>query len=155
MTLTTSIPKRAVLAGATCVLILGGMIVGHAWPLWAGRAEFLRDDVVLADGDVLFAPPLLECVVRATADNVFLGELEFVDTGEEINLYQAGPRVVAIRRGVSGPPAVPYEARAEWVLKWKSNFGTSTSKRVKASATIVRDGESWRLLGWKILEGAP
>jgi len=47
------------------------------------------------------------------------------------------------------------EARAEWVLKWKSNFGTSTSKRVKASATIVRDGESWRLLGWKILEGAP
>jgi hypothetical protein len=34
------------------------------------------------------------------------------------------------------------EARAEWVLKWKSNFGTSTSKRVKASATVVRDGET-------------
>jgi uncharacterized protein (DUF1501 family) len=47
------------------------------------------------------------------------------------------------------------EARAEWVLKWKSNFGTSTSKRVKASATMVREGETWRLLGWKILEGAP
>jgi len=47
------------------------------------------------------------------------------------------------------------EARAEWVLKWKSNFGTSTSKRVKASATVVRDGETWRLLSWKILEGAP
>ena len=88
---------------------------GPRLSLWAGRAEFLRDDVVLADGDVLFAPPLLERVVRATAHNVFLGEPEFVDTGEEINLYQAGPRVVAIRRGVSGPPAVPYEARAEWV----------------------------------------
>lgn len=47
------------------------------------------------------------------------------------------------------------EARAEWTLKWKSNFGTSTSKRVKASATVVRDGETWRLLGWKILEGEP
>jgi choline kinase len=88
---------------------------GPRLSLWAGRAEFLRDDVVLADGDVLFASPLLERVVRATAHNVFLGEPEFVDTGEEINLYQAGPRVVAIRRGVSGPPAIPYEARAEWV----------------------------------------
>ena len=47
------------------------------------------------------------------------------------------------------------EAKAEWVLKWKSNFGTSTSKRMKASATVVRDGETWRLLGWKILEGEP
>jgi hypothetical protein len=47
------------------------------------------------------------------------------------------------------------EARAEWTLKWKSNFGTSTSRRVKASATVVREGEAWRMLGWKILEGEP
>jgi protein phosphatase len=47
------------------------------------------------------------------------------------------------------------EARAEWVLRWKSNFGTATTKRMKASATVVRDGETWRLLGWKILEGEP
>ena len=39
---------------------------GPRLSLWAGRAEFLRDDVVLADGDVLFAPPLLERVVRAS-----------------------------------------------------------------------------------------
>ena len=88
---------------------------GPRLSLWAGRAEFRRDDVVLADGDVLFAPSLLERVVRASAVNVFLGEPDFVDTGEEINLYQAAERVVAIRRGVSGPPAVPYEAKAEWV----------------------------------------
>jgi uncharacterized membrane-anchored protein len=37
MTFMTSLPKRAVLAGAICLLILGGMIVGHAWPLWTGR----------------------------------------------------------------------------------------------------------------------
>jgi len=88
---------------------------GPRLSLWSGRAEFLRDDVVLADGDVLFAPPLLERVVRATEPNVFLGEPEFVDTGEEINLYHAGSRVVAIRRGVSGPPAVSFQGRAEWV----------------------------------------
>jgi choline kinase len=88
---------------------------GPRLSLWAGRAEFERDDVVLADGDVLFAPPLLERVARAPAPSVFLGEPDFVDTGEEINLYRSGERVVALRRGVSGPPAVPYEARAEWV----------------------------------------
>jgi len=88
---------------------------GPRLSLWAGHAEFLRDDVVLADGDVLFAPPLLERVARAGAPNVFLGEPDFVDTGEEINLYRAGDRVVGLRRGVSGPPAAPYEARAEWV----------------------------------------
>ena len=88
---------------------------GPRLSLWAGHAEFLRDDVVLADGDVLFAPPLLERVVRAAAPNVFLGEPDFVDTGEEINLYRAGERVVGLRRGVSGPPAAAYEARAEWV----------------------------------------
>ncbi len=47
------------------------------------------------------------------------------------------------------------EATAEWLLKWRSNFGTATQRRVKASATVVRDGETWRLLGWKILEGEP
>lgn len=47
------------------------------------------------------------------------------------------------------------EATGEWVLRWRSNFGTATQRRVKASATVVRDGESWRLLGWKILEGEP
>lgn len=37
---------------------------GPLLSLWTGRAEFERDDVVLADGDVLFAPPLLERWVR-------------------------------------------------------------------------------------------
>lgn len=88
---------------------------GPRLSLWTGREEFRRDDVVLADGDVLFAPALLERAVRHPAPNVFLGEPDFVDTGEEINLYRRGERVVAIRRGVAGPPAEPYDARSEWV----------------------------------------
>jgi choline kinase len=88
---------------------------GPRLSLWTGRAAFRSDDVILADGDVLFAPSLLESVIRATAPNVFLGEPDFLDTGEEQNLYCVEERVVAIRRGVSGPPAVPYETRAEWV----------------------------------------
>jgi choline kinase len=95
---------------------------GPLLSLWTGRAGFLQDDVVLADGDVLFAPALLARVVQAPEPNVFLGEPQFVDTGEEQNLYlRAGPKaegrrqVVALRRGVMGLPDVPFESRAEWV----------------------------------------
>jgi choline kinase len=112
---------------------------GPRLSLWAGRAEFLRNDVVLADGDVLFAPPLLERVVRAAAPSVFLGEPDFVDTGEEINLYHAGQRVVAIRRGVSGPPDAAYEARAEWVGFAKVGRAAGAALAAGLDA-MVRDG---------------
>ena len=36
-----STPARALAAGAICLAILGGMIVGHAWPLWTGRTVVL------------------------------------------------------------------------------------------------------------------
>jgi choline kinase len=113
---------------------------GPRLSLWAGRAEFERDDVVLADGDVLFAPALLERVVRAPEPSVFLGEPEFVDTGEEINLYRAADRVVALRRGVSGPPAAPYDARAEWVgfVKVGRRAGAALAAALDA---MVRDGQ--------------
>jgi choline kinase len=112
---------------------------GPRLSLWSGRADFQRDDVVLADGDVLFAPPLLERVVRAPAPNAFLGEPDFVDTGEEINLYRAAERVVALRRGVSGPPAIPYDARAEWVgfVKVSRAAGADLAAALDA---MVREG---------------
>ena len=71
--------------------------------------------MVLADGDVLFAPPLLGRVIRHPAASAFLAEPDFVDTGEEMILYTRGEGVVALRRGVTGPPAAAYDARAEWV----------------------------------------
>lgn len=37
-----SMPSRAIAGGAVCLAILGGMIVGHAWPLWTGRTVLLR-----------------------------------------------------------------------------------------------------------------
>jgi choline kinase len=93
---------------------------GPRLSLWTGREAFRRDDVVLADGDVLFAPALLERVVHHPAPGAFLGEPAYVDTGEEMVLYvrddgPAPPRVLAVRRGVAGPPPFPFDRRAEWV----------------------------------------
>ncbi len=41
MTLHTSQPARALIAGAISLSILSGMIVLHAWPLWFGRTALL------------------------------------------------------------------------------------------------------------------
>jgi hypothetical protein len=47
------------------------------------------------------------------------------------------------------------EATAEWTAKWRTQFGASTSRRMTATATLVPDGETWRLRSWRIAEGAP
>jgi protein phosphatase len=47
------------------------------------------------------------------------------------------------------------EGTAEWTAKWRTQFGASTSRRMTATATLVPDGETWRLRSWRIIEGAP
>lgn len=42
MTPAISSARRATAAGAVCLAILGGMIVGHAWPLWTGRTVTMK-----------------------------------------------------------------------------------------------------------------
>jgi protein phosphatase len=47
------------------------------------------------------------------------------------------------------------DATAEWTAKWRTSFGAATSRRMKATATLVPDGDIWRLRSWLITEGAP
>ena len=47
------------------------------------------------------------------------------------------------------------EATAEWVAKWRTDFGTTTSRSMKATATMAPDGSTWRLRSWRITEGLP
>ena len=46
-------PTRAICAGAICLSIVGGMLVGHAWPLWTGRDVIMTATV---DGTRVWAP---------------------------------------------------------------------------------------------------
>jgi choline kinase len=118
---------------------------GPRLSLWTGREVFGGDDVVLADGDVLFAPALLSRVVHHPAANVFLGEPDYADTGEEMVLYLTGEagapdRVRAIRRGVAGPPARAFDRRAEWVgfVKVGRAAGADLARGLD---TMVRTGQ--------------
>jgi hypothetical protein len=47
------------------------------------------------------------------------------------------------------------EATAEWTAKWRTEFGASRTRRMKATATLVPEGDAWRLRSWRIIEGAP
>jgi hypothetical protein len=73
MTFAAPIPKRALLAGATCLLILSGMIVAHAWPLWTGRIVTMK-------------------VAPVDPRDLFRGEYVHLDTPAG-QLYRAGTGV--------------------------------------------------------------
>ena len=75
MTFTASISKRALLAGATCLLILSGMIVGHAWPLWTGRVVTMK-------------------VIPVDPRDLFRGEYVHLDTAAS-QLYRDGSKMPA------------------------------------------------------------
>jgi serine/threonine protein phosphatase PrpC len=46
-------------------------------------------------------------------------------------------------------------ATAEWTLKWRTEFGTGSERKVRARAEAVREGDTWRVRSWRILEGGP
>ncbi|MFL5521053.1 MAG: hypothetical protein ACJ8B6_08970, partial [Gemmatimonadales bacterium] len=47
------------------------------------------------------------------------------------------------------------EGTAEWTAKWRTEFGASRTRRMRATVTLVPDGDIWRLRSWRITEGAP
>jgi len=68
---------------------------------------------------------------------------------------KAKPRLSDARLASSNVTEQSAEATAEWTAKWRGEFGTTTTRRMKAAATLVPDGELWRLRSWRITEGAP
>jgi uncharacterized membrane-anchored protein len=98
MTFMASRGKRAVVAGATCLLILSGMIVGHAWPLWTGRVVTMK-------------------VVPLDPRDLFRGDYVHLDTAasqlyRETAVARANPSWTVIRP----LDRVFDEARSGWVV---------------------------------------
>jgi uncharacterized membrane-anchored protein len=84
MTFAESKPKRTALAGAACLLILSGMIIGHAWPLWTGRVVTMK-------------------VVPVDPRDLFRGEYVHLDTAAT-QLYREGSARAASARSASVRP---------------------------------------------------
>lgn len=67
---TISAAARALLAGAICLAILFGMLVGHAWPLWTG--EVVRMKVQPVDPRDLFRGEFVR--LSTPANRLVMGE---------------------------------------------------------------------------------
>lgn len=75
------------------------------------------------------------------------GFVSFVD-GHRPKLSEA--RLLAVTMGEASGAAT-----AAWVAEWRTAFGPVTSRRMQATATVVLEGNDWRLQEWRITEGAP
>lgn len=83
-----SAPTRALLAGAVCLSILGGMLVGHAWPLWTG--EVVRMKVQPVDPRDLFRGEFVR--LSMPANRLIVGEKPAAqtDAGGAVYVRAAG-----------------------------------------------------------------
>ena len=84
-----SLPSRALAAGALCLAILGGMIVGHAWPLWTGRTVTLK-------------------VMPVDPRDLFRGEYVRLRTSANM-LYRAGSATAPVNGAVVQPIGIAFE----------------------------------------------
>jgi choline kinase len=75
--------------------------LGNVISLWLAQ-RYLRGDCLVMDGDVLFAPALLEKLVKSPRPRCVLLDEGFEETGEEMKLMARGDRVWSIARQVNG-----------------------------------------------------
>jgi uncharacterized membrane-anchored protein len=109
-----------VVAGAICVVILAGMIVGHAWPLWTGQGAILR-------------------VVPVDPRDMFRGE--YVRLSTPASTLHVDPEGRAQRGG-----AVTVRPVGDW---WPEGYQDSSSRALRGRVVYVQlergaDGVEYR-----------
>lgn len=75
--------------------------LGSILSLYAARNEFVDDDVLLMDADVIFEEKVLAKVADSGNANCFLVDRSFQDTGEEMKVASLGGRVAQIARKIN------------------------------------------------------
>lgn len=108
---------------------------GSLFSLWCVREE-MDSPLLLMDADVLFAPFLLQRLVRSRAESCLLLDDVFTDTGEEMKGYAQGRRVVAIGRKA---PELPWDLVGEGVGFFKCSARHARILRGIVEQ-LIRDG---------------
>jgi choline kinase len=75
--------------------------IGNVVSLWLAQ-RYMRGETIVMDGDVLFAPEILERLVQSANPRCVLLDETSKDTGEEMKLMARGDRVWSIGRKVDG-----------------------------------------------------
>lgn len=102
---------RALVAGAICLAVLGGMLVGHAWPLWTGQVVVLAarpvDPRDLFRGEFvrLDTPATVLAIAKSGAKGdgsdvvTTIGEWPSDDIAGRVVYVQLGPSVAPLVSG--------------------------------------------------------
>jgi protein phosphatase len=120
----------------------------------ADRAERARE-ARLAAGRAAVTGWMNSVVSNVNAGNVGAPVLRAGPPDFVSFVDKSDPRLSDARLVSSNVTEQSAEATAEWTAKWRTAFGASQSRRMTATATLVPDGETWRLRSWRITEGAP
>lgn len=128
MTFAESKPKRTALAGATCLLILGGMIVGHAWPLWTGRVVTMR-------------------VVPVDPRDLFRGEYVHLDTTATQLYREESATAAPPRRAVVRPMDRVFENARRGSIIYVQLAATPSGDYAPVSVSADRVGGAFNLRG--------
>src|SRR4029434_6151700 len=73
---------------------------GSSMSLYCARDIIRRQTTVIMDADVVFPREFLRRLVGATAEQAFLIDEGFTDTGEEVKIYVQNDRVIALGKKV-------------------------------------------------------
>jgi choline kinase len=108
---------------------------GSVVSLAAGlSAVGVGEDVLLLDGDVVYAPPLLRRLVDAAAPDALLVDVGTTFTDEQFMAGIRGSRVVLLRRGT----ADGHDAQGEWIGLTRLSAGAAARFLANVSAQIAR-----------------
>jgi hypothetical protein len=86
MTSIASLATRSIASGAICLAILGGMMAGHAWPLWTGTTIVLPLEPV--DARDVFRGEYIR--IRTPANRIVVGDDANMGTAGAVAVRPAG-----------------------------------------------------------------
>ncbi|MEP6473204.1 MAG: hypothetical protein ABJC74_05760 [Gemmatimonadota bacterium] len=117
----------------------------------AARLRVVR----LAAGNAALAGWLSGLVTEVNAGNLTGPVLLAGSAGFREFVSQHHPKLSEMTLAISPVNDVVQQATAEGVVRWRNNFGTTSSRRLKATALVMLDGDAWMLQSWRITEGGP
>ena len=111
-----------------------GSVVSLCTGLRAINVEHTKDDILLMDGDVAFAPALLDRLLHHASSNALLVDIGTVFTDEQYMVGISGVRVLALRRG----PVDGHDGQGEWVGFAKLSAATVTQFYLSIQQQLAR-----------------
>ncbi|MGE0386717.1 MAG: NTP transferase domain-containing protein [Gammaproteobacteria bacterium] len=114
---------------------------GSVITLWAARAAMDGAESLIMDADVLYAPEILERLVRSPVENCFLLDRGFEPGEEPVKLCVAGSRLVEFRKRLAPDLAYDYCGESVGFFRFGPAVGARLARRTEHYRAAGRGNE--------------